>query len=660
MMNIRELIDEIVDEVSYRTENGLVDFRNGEHVYILSEVLTEMGLGGVKDELIQALMESDEEKKFKNPILNKVVKYKSEEGEEREGIVGNLLRLDPKQPGRVAAEKLVPAKGTPERKALEDELGSEGQPGRDIEGEREKGGEEGGEMEEPELGTALNPDTKGGAAYIDNLPDGDPAKKLANEVPPKIIAGKNKALKKVDTLNSEEFNKELTPADSDFEDRNKEYQNPTPPPPLKLEGLVSNPKFPKKYIQVLERMLNSRATNETAKWKHFSDLPGGAGKISAQAGELMTMMSTTMGDGEWESVKKTILEHERELIEKNPDIFKKKDSSGKLVDNPASRIIDKSWVIAADNNRKIIRKRLEKKYGDISEIIASWDTEGEVSALGLDDYSKNKGFSTDVYFKIKTKSGEYELDEVSLKKSKNVNFMNSGAGKFSEWDDDLPDNINQEVYSKNERKRNLGFVKKNKDEVEEFINSDKGKSIRDEMKRKGIKWEAVLGGKSRPAQKILWLCCVEMGKDGNAEASSVVEETYAAHKEFQKNAISAITSNEKLREGMLTAIRSEFPLKSVSDGEETMAIGDMSLDKDTMVEMFGTSDYDEIKEKLVAEPGPPPFLGYKLDVSGKVIPIAKIDIREDGIGYGGQIRFDMVLDPRFAETLKSATEKVYG
>jgi hypothetical protein len=175
-MNIQELIDEIVGEVSYRTGNGLVDFQNGEHLYILSEVLTEMGLGEVKDELIQTLMEADEEKKFKNPILNKVVKYKSEEGEEREGIVGNLLRLDPKQPGRVAAEKLVPADGTPERKAMEDELGGEGQPGRDIEGEREKGGDEGGEMEQPELGTALKSDTKGGAAYIDNLPDEDPAK----------------------------------------------------------------------------------------------------------------------------------------------------------------------------------------------------------------------------------------------------------------------------------------------------------------------------------------------------------------------------------------------------------------------------------------------------------------------------------------------------
>ena len=110
----------------------------------------------------------------------------------------------------------------------------------------------------------------------------------------------------------------------------------------------------------------------------------------------------------------------------------------------------------------------------------------------------------------------------------------------------------------------------------------------------------------------------------------------------------------------MASIREEFPLKAVSEGEETMAIGDMSLDKDTMVEIFGTSNYDDIKEKLVSEPGPPPFLGYQADVGGDVIPIAEVGIREDGVGYGGQIKFEMKLDSRFAKTLKAATSKVYS
>ena len=45
---------------------------------------------------------------------------------------------------------------------------------------------------------------------------------------------------------------------------------------------------------------------------------------------------------------------------------------------------------------------------------------------------------------------------------------------------------------------------------------------------------------------------------------------------------------------MLEEIRTEFPLKAVSEGEETMAIGDLSLDPDTMKELFGTSDFEKI------------------------------------------------------------------
>jgi hypothetical protein len=60
-----------------------------------------------------------------------------------------------------------------------DDLGAEGQPKRDIEGEREDGEEEsdGVAGEEPQTGTAFDPETKGGKDYLENLPVGDPARK---------------------------------------------------------------------------------------------------------------------------------------------------------------------------------------------------------------------------------------------------------------------------------------------------------------------------------------------------------------------------------------------------------------------------------------------------------------------------------------------------
>ena len=96
-------------------------------------------------------------------------------------------------------------------------------------------------------------------------------------------------------------------------------------------------------------------------------------------------------------------------------------------------------------------------------------------------------------------------------------------------------------------------------------------------------------------------------EDGNDIAKKHLEDVQTKHRGFQKKAITAITENPKMKAGMLSEIRSEFPLKAVSEGEETMAIGANSLDKAVMKNIFGTDNFDEIKEKLEAQPGPPPF-----------------------------------------------------
>ena len=109
-------------------------------------------------------------------------------------------------------------------------------------------------------------------------------------------------------------------------------------------------------------------------------------------------------------------------------------------------------------------------------------------------------------------------------------------------------------------------------------------------------------------------------------------------------------------------IRSEFPLKSVADDEETMAIGDMSLDKKTMGEIFGTDDFSKIKDHLIVDDSTnPPFLAYEGEAGGERLRVASIVIRQDGIGYGGgSMRFDLAMAPDFAEKMKQANEKVYG
>jgi hypothetical protein len=479
------------------------------------------------------------------------------------------------------------------------------------------------------------------------------------------VGDKDKSVKQGDPTTSEEYQRELPPDDVEFEQRNKKFANPTPPEAYKMPDFMKDsPKFPKKYLTALERMMNTRPTGDATKWQHYSDIPGGAGQVSAQAGELMTMMGSTMSDDEWSEFSNSMLQHEKALKDEHPDVFMKKDKkSGKYKDNPGSRIVDGSWVKAATQSRKAIKDRLVKQYGEGTEIIAgAWDTKDDVEAMGLSNYDENKGFSTDMYLKVKKPDGTEVLDEVSLKKSTDVNFLNSGAGIFSEWDADLPDEINQNVYRSKARERNVAFINNNKGKLEELLKSPKGKAIAAVLKSKKMNLETALEGNSRDKQKVLWTAINVMAKNGDKSAQDILDRDDKEHRKFQNDSVKAITENSKLKAGMLNEIRSEFPLKAVSDGEETMAIGPNSLDKKTMKQIFGTDDYDKLKENLVAESGPDgPFIGYKVETSGEVFKVANIVIREDGRGYGGQFKFEMKLDKKeFAKRLEKAQSEVYG
>jgi hypothetical protein len=172
-MKLSELINQIITEWSYRVENGMPDATNPTHLIHLGIVLKEMGLSHIKQPLIEnLLMEkgktpdanvAEAESNFTNPALNKSIKYKNDKGEDAEGIVGNLLRLPKEHPGRVAAEKTLPADGTPERDKVNQDLGGQNQPGGAEKPKDAKGGEE-APKEDP---------AKAAAAMFD--PKADPA-----------------------------------------------------------------------------------------------------------------------------------------------------------------------------------------------------------------------------------------------------------------------------------------------------------------------------------------------------------------------------------------------------------------------------------------------------------------------------------------------------
>lgn len=182
-MDINELIDVILLELSFRTNEGYPDFKKPEHISLLSEILDEFGLSEIKSDLINNLISEEEKEPFKNPVLNKVIRYKNVAGEDAEGRVGDLIRRPAEEEAHQKAKAELDRMSDEDRKRANDELGTQGQQGRDLDKERETGsdvstGEESGvEDEVPETGAALSPKTKGGSEYLQNLPVGDPARK---------------------------------------------------------------------------------------------------------------------------------------------------------------------------------------------------------------------------------------------------------------------------------------------------------------------------------------------------------------------------------------------------------------------------------------------------------------------------------------------------
>ena len=486
----------------------------------------------------------------------------------------------------------------------------------------------------------------------------EPKKPSGKENPKRERGGKDKTLQKIDTSNSEWYIEDIEPSDSDYKTPNG-FE--TPPPPFKFPDDVYNGKYPKKYATLVERMMNSQRKGKKPPITDFIT-GGGAGANAAQAGEVMTMMASSMSDEEWDKTSKMLLA--------KADEQKKAGITG---------IIDKSWIEAAGNYRSAINNQIKGKFPEGTEIThTGWDTEEDTKAMGWTDYKGQKGFSSDIYVKVKLPNGETVMHEVSLKKDKNINFLNSGTGKFREWAPDVEGtDIDPAVHQTKERERLGAFGEKNKGEIEKLAGTNK--ELKAIMKDKGFKSvDDFMPPKNRSEAKAAFIAMNALAgapkfgynnKTGEVlpdppetDAQKAVHEQVEAVREYATKATNAIVENETLKANMMKDIRSEFPLKSVADDEETMAIGDMSLDKKTMSGIFGTDDFSKIKEHLIVDDSTnPPFLAYEGEAGGERLRVASIVIRQDGIGYGGgSMRFDMAMAPDFAEKMKKANEKVYG
>ena len=115
MQHISEIIENILVEWAYRVHDGMPNPKNAQHIHELRESMEELNLPNkVIYEVIQNLINEEE-----NPILKKTIKYKTDDGEDKEGTVGGILKKGENHPAYKQARAMVD-KDKPEKKKKKD------------------------------------------------------------------------------------------------------------------------------------------------------------------------------------------------------------------------------------------------------------------------------------------------------------------------------------------------------------------------------------------------------------------------------------------------------------------------------------------------------------------------------------------------------------
>ena len=694
MANFQQFISDLITEVSYRTDSGIVNFENPDHISILSEVLDDLGLNEIKHELFKNLFEAD---RFTNPLLNREIEYTDAQGNKQTGLIGNLLRTPKESPGRRAAERQLPPEGSDARNAINQELGSEKGGKTDRQPTSSKGEDDDQAVEEPKK-------TVQGKAQFSHAPDVANSKD-GGDTKSDDSKTKNKTVSNVDTKSSEVYTETKTgisddefkkgPAKPIFKNQEDELK------PEDLDEYFKSGKIPMKYKTVISRLMNTQKGSQ-----QITDyMTGvGAGQLQSQAGEILTMTSIGMSDDEFEGFIQLL----EDKISKYPKGTKP--------------VITKDWLESVRNVRAITKKRYDSEFGEGNwEVEATaWDVENEFVALGNDNYKENKGFSSDMYVKVKV-GGTPVLDEISLKKDSTANIYNGVVPDIKNWSSNVPKKADINEYKKGEMEittqygkdaqtlqldkklltskevlankelritlQALGVV--NGDAKKGYTLDPKAEEIIDKLQSMPVpppvdlaRFKQVFGTGDKTRFKkflIMHAACqrakeisegntdkttafnflnnhlgYEKGEDGKFPEGSI--------KRYQNDTIQFLVEDEEAKEGCLTALAEKLPMKALLEGEEKMAIGGLSADPKTLKRVFGISSYDDFKAGLTMKEDEDGnnFLVYESKgPPAKSVPIAIVKVRQKGQGYASSVGLEFEIATEFAQELYSANKEEY-
>ena len=136
-------------------------------------------------------------------------------------------------------------------------------------------------------------------------------------------------------------------------------------------------------------------------------------------------------------------------------------------------------------------------------------------------------------------------------------------------------------------------------------------------------------------------------------------------RDFSRRTVELLAKPEMIDQTM-KMIQEKFPLQYLMSGEESMAAGGFGMDSYTCEKIFGTSNYDEVKEKIKVEYDEEDdsyFLSYNVTVEGisKSVKIAEVESRQRGKGYQGAPTYGLKPADEFKHrTICAQEEKEYN
>jgi hypothetical protein len=388
-----------------------------------------------------------------------------------------------------------------------------------------------------------------------------------------------------------------------------------------ITSTVKNPLYPKKYAQVLERMLSTTPVGDAAKVGYYTEGSAGAGTTQSKAGELAVMLFTSMNDQEFDALY--------------PKMVAYADAAEKSGKKPA---LEKSWIEAAKNCRNSTLQRFQKQYPGGKLVGTAWDVPDEVEALGL-PYDKKEA-STDVFYKIQMPDGSVIVDQSSLKKDAGAALLNPGAGVLNKWDDKLPKDVDPNTFYEQRRQRYIAAAKQFAPQLAAKLGTTKNKVL----------W------------KEIYTKADALAKKGDKKAAAFIQQMETDFTDWNRRLVKEMSRNPKLINGVLTDISEALPIKGILSGKESISIGNTSFDKFTAREIFGTDDFNLIKTRLtvVSPKEGPPYLSYKAGKDVADIPVAKFRLKDESGRYSVNAKFILDLHKGFADSIKAAHKKVYG